>query len=65
MCSSIMRLPEWDFDDKLWIIGGIFLDNVVTVFDYGERKVGFADINEKERRGSRGVRRLPMSQLHR
>lgn len=44
MCSSIVRLREWGFQDNLWVLGGIFLDNMVTIFDYGERKVGFADI---------------------
>ena len=48
MCSSIVKLPSWDFDENLWVIGGIFLDNVVTIFDYGERKLGFADISEKD-----------------
>ena len=48
MCSSILKLPRWDFDSNLWVIGGIFLDNVVTIFDYNERKVGFADISEKD-----------------
>ena len=48
MCSSIVRLAEWDFPEHLWVIGGIFLDNVVTIFDYGERKIGFADISEKD-----------------
>ena len=48
MCSSIVKLSDWDFPSDLWIIGGIFLDNVVTIFDYGERKVGFADISEKD-----------------
>ncbi|KAL8733468.1 MAG: hypothetical protein Q9166_002094 [cf. Caloplaca sp. 2 TL-2023] len=51
MCSSIVRLPEWQFEDNLWVIGGIFLDNVVTIFDYEARKVGFADISEKDLAG--------------
>lgn len=28
--------------------GGIFLDNIVPVFDYDDRRVGFADIAEEE-----------------
>ncbi|KAG8525648.1 uncharacterized protein KY384_000408 [Bacidia gigantensis] len=48
MCSSIVKLPKWEFEESLWVLGGIFLDNVVTIFDYDERKVGFADISEKD-----------------
>ena len=48
MCSSIVRLDDWGFAENLWVIGGIFLDNVVTIFDYGESKVGFADISERD-----------------
>ena len=48
MCSSIVRLNDWDFGEDLWVIGGIFLDNVVSIFDYGESKVGFADISERD-----------------
>ena len=48
MVSSIVKLPKWEFPENLWIIGGIFLDNTVTIFDYGERRVGFADISEKD-----------------
>ena len=48
LCSSIVRLSDWEFPSNLWVIGGIFLDNVVTIFDYDERKVGFADISEKD-----------------
>ncbi|KAL8786296.1 MAG: hypothetical protein Q9213_002891, partial [Squamulea squamosa] len=48
MCSSIVKLPKWDFEESLWVLGGIFLDNVVTIFDYEERKIGFADISEKD-----------------
>ncbi|KAI9791552.1 MAG: hypothetical protein M1833_001508 [Piccolia ochrophora] len=44
-CSSIMTLDEYPFPDDLWIIGGIFLDNIATIFDYEERKVGFATID--------------------
>lgn len=46
--SSIMRLESWPFDDDMWIIGGIFLDNIVTIFDFGARQVGFADISEED-----------------
>jgi len=48
LVSSIVRLASWQFDEDLWIIGGIFLDNVVTIFDFSERKVGFADISEED-----------------
>lgn len=46
--SSICTLPgnKWPFPDNLWILGGIFIDNIVTIFDFGEKKVGFADISE-------------------
>lgn len=48
MVSSIVSLPgegeAFAGLEQLWIIGGIFLDNVVTVFDYAEKKVGFATI---------------------
>ena len=26
--------------------GGMFLDNIVTIFDYDDRRVGFADISD-------------------
>ena len=61
MCSSILKLPSWDFDDNLWVIGGIFLDNVVTVFDYKERKVGFADISEKDLAEAGSAEKAPAS----
>ena len=48
MVSSIVKLSEWDFPEELWVIGGIFLDNTVTIFDYGQKRVGFADISEKD-----------------
>lgn len=48
--SSICTLPDnkWPFPNNLWILGGIFIDNVVTIFDFGEKKVGFADISEHD-----------------
>jgi hypothetical protein len=52
LVSSIISVPpREDGDDvfegemeNVWIIGGIFLDNVVTVFDFDLKRVGFADI---------------------
>lgn len=48
--SSICTLPkeQWIFPDNLWVLGGIFIDNVVTIFDYESRKIGFADISEHD-----------------
>jgi cathepsin D len=47
--SSICTLPgTWPFAPNLWVLGGIFIDNVVTIFDFGARKVGFADISEHD-----------------
>lgn len=48
--SSICTLPNgsWPFADNLWVLGGIFIDNVVTIFDFGARKIGFADISERD-----------------
>ncbi|KAF8539455.1 aspartic peptidase domain-containing protein [Trichophaea hybrida] len=53
MVSSIVSLQDggeaFGGMEHLWVIGGIFLDNVVTVFDYAEKRVGFATIvNETE-----------------
>ncbi|KAA8913587.1 aspartic peptidase domain-containing protein [Sphaerosporella brunnea] len=54
MASSIVSIPgdrglEMFSDmQNLWVIGGIFLDNFVTVFDFEKRKVGFATIAEEE-----------------
>lgn len=55
--SSICTLPDnkWPFPNNLWILGGIFIDNVVTIFDFGERKVGFADISEHDIAPSSGM----------
>ncbi|KAI5814855.1 aspartic peptidase domain-containing protein [Pyronema omphalodes] len=52
MVSSIISVPpREDRDDffagemeNVWIIGGIFLDNVVTVFDFDLKRVGFAEV---------------------
>lgn len=48
--SSVCTVPEgnWLFPDNLWVLGGIFIDNVVTIFDYGNKRVGFADICERD-----------------
>lgn len=47
--SSICTVPGgWPFPDNLWILGGIFIDNVVSIFDFGEKKIGFADISEND-----------------
>lgn len=47
--SSVCTLQDkWPFDEDVWLIGGIFLDNVVTIFDYEKRTVGFADISEAD-----------------
>lgn len=49
LVSSICTITDpWPLDDDVWIVGGIFLDNVVTIFDYENRKVGFADISEAD-----------------
>lgn len=49
MCSSICTTSgEWSFPDNLWVIGGIVLDNIVTIFDFGNRAVGFAGISEAD-----------------
>lgn len=39
--SSITKLDSWPTD--MWVLGGIFLDNIVTIFDYDKQRVGFAD----------------------
>lgn len=49
LVSSICTIADdWPFDEDVWIIGGIFLDNVVTIFDYEKRTVGFADVSEAD-----------------
>ncbi|KAF8247711.1 acid protease [Wilcoxina mikolae CBS 423.85] len=48
MVSSIVSLQDggeaFAGMEQLWVIGGIFLDNVVTVFDCAEERIGFATI---------------------
>ena len=54
MCSSIVGIPGQKWREvfrgmeQVWIIGGIiggiFLDNIVTVFDFEKRRIGFATI---------------------
>lgn len=50
MCSSIVQIPGVEGKEvfagreQMWIIGGIFLDNIVTIFDYEKKRVGFATI---------------------
>ena len=48
--SSICTLPQdkWGFPNNLWILGGIFIDNIVTIFDYANKKIGIADISERD-----------------
>ena len=51
MCSSICRTAAGTWNQmpkELWILGGIFLDNLVTIFDFDARKIGFADISPDE-----------------
>lgn len=54
LCSSIVGLPgdvgtkTFRGMEKLWIIGGIFLDNNVVIFDYEDKRVGFATIAREE-----------------
>ena len=42
----------WTCADKYQ--GGIFLDNIVTIFDYDDRRVGFGDISDNEMDVGRG-----------
>lgn len=50
MCASIVQIPGDEGTEvfrgreQMWIVGGIFLDNIVTVFDFEKRRVGFATI---------------------
>lgn len=47
--SPFIYLKSLDVGDKkdFWILGGIFIDNMVTVFDYtGDMRIGFASKSE-------------------
>jgi cathepsin D len=51
-CSSIVRTQgNWGFGENFWVLGGIFLDNLVTIFDYETKEIGFADIPDEEFHG--------------
>ena len=43
--SSFVTFPNYDFDENVWILGGIFMDNLVVTFSFDEpRKIGFASL---------------------
>ena len=44
--SSITTFAGFPFPDNYWILGGIFIDNLVVVFDFtdNDRKIGFASL---------------------
>lgn len=46
MISTIMKMPpnSSSLPDGLWVLGGIFIDNFVTIFDYNKKRVGFGDV---------------------
>ena len=46
--SSICRTGtgSWPFPENVWVLGGIHLDDLVTIFDSRAEKVGFATISE-------------------
>jgi Eukaryotic aspartyl protease len=47
LISSIKTTQSWSFGQDWWILGGIFLDNMVTIFDYsGDKRIGFADLSD-------------------
>ncbi|KAK5944855.1 hypothetical protein PMZ80_002057 [Knufia obscura] len=48
--SSIIRQDSWpeDFGNDLWVLGGIFIDNVVVIFDFSGKRIGLADISEDD-----------------
>ncbi|RGP78807.1 acid protease [Fusarium longipes] len=51
--GDLLRSPVtyMSFDNKkyTWILGGIFIDNMVTIFDYtGEQRIGFASRSDVE-----------------
>lgn len=49
LVSSICSLKgRWPFDEDLWILGGIFLDNIVTIFDFEKKALGFADVSDTD-----------------
>ena len=43
--SSICRTSTWKGPWNLWILGGIFIDNIVTIFDFNEKRLGLATIS--------------------
>ncbi|KAF3931435.1 Gastricsin [Dactylella cylindrospora] len=47
--SCITKAPSaGSLPKNIWILGGAFLDNMVTIFDYDHRRVGFANIPDKD-----------------
>jgi hypothetical protein len=40
------NLPEdkADLNAGVWILGEVFLRNVYSVFDFGQKRIGFADL---------------------
>ncbi|KAL3422072.1 eukaryotic aspartyl protease [Phlyctema vagabunda] len=48
--SSILTLGKgvkWPFAQRMWVLGGILLDNIVTVFDYTDHRIGFATLGDE------------------
>ena len=40
--GSIVGHINWS--EQLWYLGGALMENYYTIFDYGEERVGFADL---------------------